>query len=208
MAMATATHDGEPDLSMLGAMRRWPPLVVIITCLGLTACGGSSQSSSTHATATPAASSSETTASTGAEVGAATTTFSVSGEGPAVTTTHAGAPPEVTGTKTHKDHGDDSGHGGVSQGAHVEANVTIAGNGDISPPVVSVPSGVGVELHVTNHGSAAATVALSAPAHPSAHVAAGATGTLESAGLKNGTYRILVNGTPRGQLMIGAQGGP
>ncbi|HEY1712633.1 MAG TPA: cupredoxin domain-containing protein [Solirubrobacteraceae bacterium] len=96
----------------------------------------------------------------------------------------------------------------MSQGAHVEANVTIAANGDVSPPVVSVPSGVGVELHVTNHASAAATVALSAPAHPSAHVAAGATGTLESAGLKNGTYRILVNGTPRGQLMIGAQGGP
>ena len=28
--------------------------------------------------------------------------------------------------------------------------------GDVSPPVVSVPSGVGVELHVTNHGSATA----------------------------------------------------
>ena len=86
--------------------------------------------------------------------------------------------------------------------------MAIAANGDISPPVVSVPSGVGVELHVTNHGSAAATIAVSVPSHPSAHVAAGATGTLESGGLKNGTYRILVNGTPRGQLMIGAQGGP
>jgi Cupredoxin-like domain len=96
----------------------------------------------------------------------------------------------------------------VSQGAHVEANVTIAASGDVSPPAVSVPSGVGVELHVTNHGSGAATVAVSVPGHPSIHVAPGAKGTLESAGLKNGTYRILVNGTPRGQLMIGAQGGP
>jgi hypothetical protein len=39
-------------------------------------------------------------------------------------------------------------------------------------------------------------------------VAAGTSGTLETAGLKDGIYRILVNGTPRGQLMIGAQGGP
>jgi len=74
--------------------------------------------------------------------------------------------------------------------------------------VVSVPSGVGVELEITNHGTAAATVELGTSDHPSAHVAPGGRGTLHSAGLKNGTYRILVNGTPRGQLMIGAQGGP
>ncbi|HXD64247.1 MAG TPA: hypothetical protein VNV17_06510 [Solirubrobacteraceae bacterium] len=84
----------------------------------------------------------------------------------------------------------------------------IAAGGDISPPVVSVPSGVGVELHVTNRGSAAATVVLSVPTHPRVHLAAGASGKLETGGLKDGTYRITVNGTPRGQLMIGAQGGP
>ena len=86
--------------------------------------------------------------------------------------------------------------------------MTVGANGDITPPVVSVPSGVGVELHVTNHGSGAARVALNVPGHPSVHVAPGTSATLETAGLKNGTYRILVNGTPRGQLMIGAQGGP
>jgi hypothetical protein len=128
------------------------------------------------------------------------------------TTATASAPPEVPKTKTHKHNGGGGGggggHGGASAGAHVEANVSIAASGDISPPVVSVPSGVGVELHVTNHGSAAATVALSVPSHPSAHVVPGGRGTLETGGLKDGTYRITVNGTPRGQLMIGAQGGP
>jgi hypothetical protein len=124
------------------------------------------------------------------------------------TTATASAPPEVPKTKTHKHSGGGDGHGGASAGAHVEANVSIAASGDISPPVVSVPSGVGVELHVTNHGSAAATVALSVPSHPSAHVVPGGRGTLETGGLKDGTYRITVNGTPRGQLMIGAQGGP
>lgn len=96
----------------------------------------------------------------------------------------------------------------MSQGAHIETKVTIAASGALSPPVVSVPSGVGVELHVTNHDSAAATIALSTPAHQSVHVAPGASGTLETGGLKDGTYRITVNGSPKGQLMIGAQGGP
>jgi hypothetical protein len=190
---------------MLGPMRRWSSLVAIITCLGLAGCGGSSPSSSGQATATPAASLSQTTASSTPGADATTATFSASGEGPAVTTTITSAPPEVPKAKTQKHHG--ATHA-ASQGAHVQTNVTISANGDISPPVVSVPSGVAVALHVTDHGSGAAMVALSVPSHPSVHVAAGTSGTLETAGLKDGTYRILVNGTPRGQLMIGAQGGP
>ncbi len=90
----------------------------------------------------------------------------------------------------------------------MQTNVTVNAAGHVSPPVVSAPSGVGVDLHVTNHGSGADTVALSVPSHPSVHVAPGAGATLKSGGLKDGTYRILVNGIPRGQLMIGAQGGP
>ena len=181
---------------MLGPMRRWASLAAIITCLGLAGCGGSSPSSSTQTSATPAASSSTTSSTQATTTSAAATT---------TTTTSTSAPPEVPKAKKQKHHGTTH---AASQGAHVETNVSIAANGDISPPVVSVPSGVGVELHVTNHGSGAATVALSVPSHPSVHVAAGASGTLETAGLKDGTYRILVNGTPRGQLMIGAQGGP
>jgi hypothetical protein len=188
--------------------------VAIGTCVWLAACGGSSHSSTSAAQAT---SSPQTTASSSSGETAETDTFTASGESPAVTTTRTlSAPPEVPKTKTHAHPGEGGGHGGVSQGghngassgAHVEAKVTIAAGGDVSPPVVSVPSGVGVEIHVANHGSATATVALSVPAHPSVHLAAGASGKLESGGLKDGTYRILVNGTPRGQLMIGAQGGP
>jgi hypothetical protein len=186
-------------------MRLRLSLVAIITCLGLAGCGGSSHGASTQATATPAASVQTTTSANPAV--AQTDTFSVSGQGPAVTTTttSTSAPPEVPKAKKRMHHG--ATHA-ASQGAHVEINVAVSASGDISPPVVSVPSGVGVELHVTNRGSGAATVALSVPSHPSVHVAAGAGATLETGGLKDGTYRILVNGTPRGQLMIGAQGGP
>ncbi len=196
-----------PALSMLGAMRLRLSLVAIITCLALTACGGSSHKSSSQAAGTPAPSSSPTTASSTTGSAGQTDTLSVSGEGPAVTTTttSTSAPPEVPKAKKHTHHG--STHA-ASQGAHVETNVSVAANGDVSPPVVSVPSGVGVELHVANHGSTAATVALSVPGHPSVKVAPGGRATLQTGGLKNGTYRILVNGTARGQLLIGAQGGP
>jgi hypothetical protein len=138
----------------------------------------------------------------------ATATTASSAAATTTTTATASAPPEVPKTKTHRHPGEDGGHGGVSQGARVETSVTIATNGDVSPPVLSVPSGVGIEIHVSNHGSGAATIALSVPAHPNVHLTAGASGKLQSAGLKNGTYRILVNGTPRGQLLSGAQGGP
>lgn len=200
---------------MLGAMRLGPSLVAIVTCLGLVGCGGSTQSSSTQATGTPAASA-QTSTSSAAGATVSSSTGSVSGVfTKTTTTTSASAPPEVPTTKSHAHHGGSGGsksgsggHGGASQGAHVQSNVTIKANGDVSPPVVSVPSGVGVALRVSNHGSAAATVTLSVPSHPTVKVAPGASGTVQTGGLKDGTYRILVNGTPRGQLMIGAQGGP
>ena len=189
---------------MLGAMRLCPTLVAIVTCLGLAACGGSSHSNSNSNTvnATPATSTQTTTSAPNAVSSA--TSMTVTGVG-TTTTTSTSAPPEVPKAKKQKHHG---GTQAASQGAHVEASVTVSASGDISPPVISVPSGVGVEIHVTNHGSAAATIALSVPGHPSVHVGSGASRTLETGGLKDGTYRILVNGTPRGQLMIGAQGGP
>jgi hypothetical protein len=187
---------------MLGAMMLRPPLVAIVTCVGLAACGGASHSSSNTVNATPAPSTQATTTQSNAVSSA--TSMTVTGVG-TTTTTSTSAPPEVPKAKKQKHHG--SSHA-ASQGAHVETSMTVNAAGDVSPSVVSVPSGVGVELHVTNHGSAAETIAVSVPGHPSVHVGPGASGTLETGGLKDGTYRILVNGTPRGQLMIGAQGGP
>jgi hypothetical protein len=178
---------------MLGAMTLRLSLVAVATSLVLAACGGSSHGSSTAASATGAASS-----QTGTEAATRSAT--------PTTTSSASAPPEVPKKARKEQH-----HGGsraLSQGAHVKSNVAIGASGDVSPPVVSVPSGVGIELHVTNHGSSAATVALGSPAHPSVHVAPGGTRTVHTGGLQDGTYRILVNGTPRAQLMIGAQGGP
>ncbi|MFZ1994364.1 MAG: hypothetical protein WAU75_09655 [Solirubrobacteraceae bacterium] len=183
-------------------MRLRPLLVAMATSLLVAACGGSSHGSgsSSSATDTPTASSQTTTSSA---ISAVTGTYSVSGN-TAVTSTTV-VPPEVPKSQKQKHH---RAARAASQGAHVQTSMTVNAAGDVSPPVVSVPSGVGVEIHVTNHGSAADTVALAVPSHPSVKVAPGASGTLETAGLKDGTYHVLVNGTPRGQLLIGAQGGP
>jgi hypothetical protein len=181
---------------MLGAMMLRPSLVVIAASLLLAACGGSSHSSTGTRTATAAGDGLTRTVSiTRQKVSHATTT----------TTSSTSAPPEVPKAKKEKHHGRSH---AVSQGVHVETGVTVAASGDVSPSVVSIPSGVGVEIHVANHGSSVATVALGVPGDPIVHVAPGASATLHTDGLKDGTYRILVNDTPRGQLIIGAQGGP
>jgi hypothetical protein len=86
--------------------------------------------------------------------------------------------------------------------------MTVTASGGLSPPTVAIPSGVGVELHLTNHSRAARTVVLAAPGRPTARLGPGANGGLETAGKRSGTYSVLVDGTPRGQLMFGAQGGP
>jgi hypothetical protein len=182
---------------MLRAMTLRLSLVAMATSLALAGCGGTSHGSS-NATATATA--------TATAAASSQTTTPVATSGPSTSTTQStSAPPEVPKAKKEKHHGPSH---AVSQGAHVKTTLAVSASGDVAPPVVSVPSGVGVEIHVTNHGGATATVALAVPTHPSIHVHAGASGTLQTGGLKDGTYRILVNGTPRGQLLIGAQGGP
>lgn len=194
-------HRPQLHRSMLGAMTVRPRFVAIITCIALAGCGGSSRRPSTQATATPATST-QTTPGIGP---ARTWTFSGGGVSSTTTTTATSAPPEVPKAKKQRHHGETP---AVSQGARVITSIDIRPAGGLQPPVISVPSGVGVEVQITNHGSATETVTLSVPSHPSVKVAPGAKATLQTGGLKDGTYRIVVNGTPRGQLMIGAQGGP
>ena len=180
---------------MLGAMRLRPLLVAVATSPLLAACGGSAGSSSSATTRAAATSSATTTIATTPRPGTTT-----------ITTSTASAPPEVPKTTRLKKHR--RGSHAASQGAHIEVPLTIVASGSLSPPTVSVPSGVGIELRLTNRGGAARTIVLRVPGRPSVHVQPGAAGTLEAGGQRAGTYSILVDGTPRGQLMSGAQGGP
>jgi hypothetical protein len=189
---------------MLRPMRPRASLVVIATGLTLAACGGSSSSSTTSQPAT--SSSSTTTSDAGAVLNAGTST-TASGVS-TTTTTSAGAPPEVPKHKRPKHQSSSGTVPAASQGAHVQADVDIMTGGALVPPVVSVPTGVDVEIRFSNESDATHTVSLDVPTHPSLQLVAHAGGPLETAGLQNGTYQILIDGSPRGQVMIGTQGGP
>jgi hypothetical protein len=96
----------------------------------------------------------------------------------------------------------------VDSDVTVPATFTISPGGKLSPPAVSVPSKVLVALRVSDRDHAAHLVVLTASRLYSLHVGAGGDAGLQIPGLPDGTYRILVDGVARGELSVGAQGGP
>jgi hypothetical protein len=84
----------------------------------------------------------------------------------------------------------------------------IGSGGKLSPPSIAVPSAVSVSLVVENHDQVAHIMVLAAPERRTMRVPAHGRAHTVVTGLPNGVNRILVDGSPRGQLVIGAQGGP
>jgi hypothetical protein len=90
----------------------------------------------------------------------------------------------------------------------IPAVFLIGPGATLTPPSVSVPSGVSIALAVADHDGRAHTVVLAAPTRHVLHVPAGRSiGGLIS-GLPDGAYRLLVDGVARGRIVVGAQGGP
>jgi hypothetical protein len=197
---------------MLGAMSLRPSLAAMAACLLLAACGGSSPSSGS--TSTTASSAAASTAPTSATQTAAPAGTATNGAAAVTTTSTTTRPPEVpkskgTGGKA-KQPGTSNPSGGVgeSSGARVSTRLEIHAGGQLEPPAVSIPAGVTIALKLTDADHAAHTVVLAVPQRQTVRLSAGARATASIPALRAGTYRILVDGTPRGQLLIGAQGGP
>ncbi|MFZ0092200.1 MAG: hypothetical protein WAL63_22055 [Solirubrobacteraceae bacterium] len=74
--------------------------------------------------------------------------------------------------------------------------------------MISIPTLVSLDLHLVNDDSAAHSVVLTVPGRPTVHLSPGAGASASVPFLHGGTYRILVDGSARGQLLVGAQGGP
>jgi hypothetical protein len=96
----------------------------------------------------------------------------------------------------------------VDSGASVAAAFVIGAAGKLTPPTISVPSKVVIALAVADHDHAAHLVVLTAPHRYSLRVKPGGNVNIRVAGLPDGAYRILVDGVARGELSVGAQGGP
>lgn len=191
-------------VSMLRPMTIRRSSVAVLVSLLLAACGGSSHGTSASTTTStavsqPAATATTTSSSATSTSGAATGTTAVT------TTAKARRPPEVPGGKAKRGHGAKT---TSSSDVSIPAAFVIAPGGKLSPPSIAVPPGVAVSLKVENQDQASHTVVLAAPRRSTLHVAAHQDAAAVVTGLRNGVYRVLVDGSARGQLVIGAQGGP
>jgi hypothetical protein len=90
----------------------------------------------------------------------------------------------------------------------IPAAFTIAAGGGVTPPLISAPADVTIELQLHNTDSRAHRVQLSVPHFASISVPAGASKTTDVTGVPKGTYRLLIDGALRARIVVGAVPGP
>jgi hypothetical protein len=167
------------------------------------ASGSPSDTATTTAATTTAATT--TAATTTAATTTAATTTAANTPAATTTTTKAGRPPEVPAGKAKQGRGPRS---TASSDVSIPAAFLISPGGKLSPPSVSVPSGIAIALGVENRDHAPHTIVLAASRRPTLHLRADGGAVVLIPGLPNGSYGILLDGASRGRLVVGAQGGP
>ncbi len=196
-------------------------LVAVLTFLVLVACGGSSRPSVSSTTATSVAGGSSGTAS-GTASTAATAPTSTTRTATHAAATHAAAartgthaattattaasrPPEVPGSRAHKTPHAVHPSGG---GQEISTALVIARGGRLTPAGQAFPSAATVHLQLSNRDHASHVVVVTFPRRQTVHLAPGGKASILQNDVPPGNYRILVDGRPEGQLVVGAQGGP
>jgi hypothetical protein len=179
-------------------MSRRALCIAVLASLLIAACGGSGHSSSSPS---PSSSSSSTSSPTSA----ATTATSTVSAGPSTTTaTTSSRPPEVPKNKAPKR----SKPTAPSTDVRIPAAFVIRAGGVVSPPLISAPANVTIELQLHNEDAKAHRVTLSVPHFGGVAVPAHATRTTDVTGAPKGTYRLLVDGAARARIVVGAAPGP
>jgi hypothetical protein len=186
-------------------------LAAVLVSVLLAACGGSSHGTSASSTTSTARNPSAGTASTAssstasASSSANSVSGSITGTSAVTTTAKARRPPEVPGGKAKRGRGAKT---TSSSDVSIPAAFVIGSGGKLSPPSVAVPPKVPVALTVENQDGTSHTLVLAAPQRRTLHARAHGSARTVVTGLANGVYRILMDGSAQGQLVIGAQGGP
>lgn len=163
---------------------------VVLASLSIAACGGSGHSSS--------AASSTTSATT-------STVASTVSAGPSTTTaTTSTRPPEVPKNRAPKH----SKPTAPNTDVRLPAAFVIRAGGAVTPPLISAPAHVTIQLQLHNEDSTAHRVTLSVPRFGGVAVPAHATATADVSGVPKGTYRLLIDGAARGRIIVGAIPGP
>lgn len=146
----------------------------------ISGCGGSSHSSSSTA---PSASTS------------ASSTAAVSSSASSTT---------ASATSAHKPKHFATG----SSNVRVPATFTVRSGGKLTPPQISLPAHLAVQVTVVSGDGHAHRVVVMTPSPRTLSVSAGGRASVLIGGLKVGRYPIELDGTAAGLLVTGAQPGP
>lgn len=120
--------------------------------------------------------------------------------------TATGTPP--TGTETTTNPGAPASGGAPPQNARIPATFTILRSGALSPPTVTAPAHLPVQVTVISGDGRAHKAVLHTPTVYALSVPARGRATVLIADLKSGRYPLVVDGAARGALVIGGAPGP
>lgn len=125
--------------------------------------------------------------------------------------TTAVAPPATTPAPTQTEPSDANGSGGASdqeQQVRVPASYTVGAGGHLTPPVITVPPFLAVEISVRANDGRAHTLVLQTPAPHTLKVDAGRRAAVRIPGLRAGRYPVTLDGRKAGALVAGGEVGP
>jgi hypothetical protein len=102
-----------------------------------------------------------------------------------------------------------AGGGGDEAAARVPVELRVGPDGTVSPPTVSVPAFLALELKVHNGTASTLSVSVESSDPPGPfEVGSGKTGVQRLAGMRPGRYAIVVKGAGRATLVAGVEPGP
>ncbi|HEV7772815.1 MAG TPA: hypothetical protein VGO48_05950 [Conexibacter sp.] len=123
--------------------------------------------------------------------------------GTAPTTT----PPATTTAPTETQPSGDTGGGGEQQ-VRVPASFVVTQSGRLTPPTITVPPFLAVEISIRSDDGRAHVLVLQTPQPHTLQVAAGKRAAVRIAGLRAGRYPVTLDGSRAGALVAGGEVGP
>jgi hypothetical protein len=165
--------------------------LALLTVLAVAACGGGN--TGPGASTNPTASAPDATAppTDATQPGTAPTTI----------------PPATTTAPTETQPSGDSGGGGEQQ-VRVPASFVVTPTGRLTPPIITVPPFLAVEISIRSDDSRPHTLVLRTAQPHTLQVAANERAAVRIAGLRAGRYAVTLDGRPAGVLVAGGEVGP
>jgi hypothetical protein len=169
------------------------PALAVLTVLAITGCGGGN--TGPGASTNPTASAPDATAPP--------TDATQPGTAPAT------APPATTTTPAQTEPaGGAGGSGEDEQAVRVPASFVVTQSGRLTPPTITVPPFLAVEISIRSDDGRPHTLVLQTTQPHTLQVAAGRRAAVRIAGLRAGRYAVTLDGRRAGALVAGGEVGP